>query len=291
MKSSWFMTLHKSPEETWNLLTQADPLGQWFDPGAKLNLQKGGLFELPGETQFRGEVGTVRVESFEPKARIDFSWPVNNVPTKLTWIVEPDLKGSKLTVQCESPDNQQFRQNRSNDGVLKHYWKANLTGLQFLCELSRDPGRQILRTRNLKEVHLAHTYDCSRDRLWRAITSPLEMDKWISKKAEVDLRKGGRITYGWDHGAAEILDLKEKEMISFSWVNDDEVSSVSWQLTSHGPQQTRLDFRHHNFSGKYPMLATGYNEGWYSFMLLLGLYVEKGLVTKDWSNLNDDPNS
>jgi uncharacterized protein YndB with AHSA1/START domain len=291
MESNWFITLKKSPEEAWNLLTQAESLSKWFDPGAKLDPKKGGAFELPGGTQFRGEVGVVRVESIEPKKRIEFSWPVNDVPTKLVWIVEPDTKGSKLTVQCVSPDDRQFRPNRSNNGILKHYWKANLTGLQFLCELNRDPIRQVLKARDLKEVQLTHIYNCSRDHLWSAITSPQEMDKWISKRAEIDLRKRGRITYGWDHGATEILDLKDNELISYSWVNDDEVSSVSWQLTPVGSQQTRLDFRHHNFSGKYPTLATGYNEGWYSFMLLLGLYVEKGLVTKDWSNLNDDPNS
>jgi uncharacterized protein YndB with AHSA1/START domain len=180
---------------------------------------------------------------------------------------------------------------RSNHGFFKHYWKSNLSSLKYYSELGRNPDRKTLRARGLQEVELNHIYHRPQERVWTAITDPHEMDQWLSKKAEVDLKIGGSFTYGWDHGATEIIELKERELISYTWVIGDDTSTVSWELKPMGADKTKLRFRHFNISEKYPLRATSYNEGWYAFMLLLGLYLERGLRTNDWSNLNDDSNS
>src|SRR5438046_2406861 len=107
--SSWFMTLKEAPDAAWELLTDPKHLSQWFDPGAKIELKKGSTVLLPGGTEFRDGVGRAEVLDFVSGRSVDFKWPINDVDTKLRWILESSGSGTKFIVTCEAPDGDEIR--------------------------------------------------------------------------------------------------------------------------------------------------------------------------------------
>jgi len=58
------------------------------------------------------------------------------------------------------------------------------------------------------------------ERLWRALTDPIELSRWFSDQAEVDLRPGGNGTWTWHtHGrhAVKFEIIKPQRRLAWRW--------------------------------------------------------------------------
>lgn len=60
--------------------------------------------------------------------------------------------------------------------------------------------------------------------IWAVITEPPHLCRWFSDDAHVDLRPGGRASFGWDgHGTypAVIVEVDPPRRLSFRWIREE----------------------------------------------------------------------
>jgi len=99
------VTLAASRETVWAFLTDKDKLAEWFHP-AEADLVEGEDYALTGTAEDGSPVrlcwGTV--EEMEPPSRLVYTFtvaPLGGVMTTVTWTLEEDAGGTRLTLVHE----------------------------------------------------------------------------------------------------------------------------------------------------------------------------------------------
>jgi uncharacterized protein YndB with AHSA1/START domain len=128
-------------------------------------------------------------------------------------------------------------------------------------EVTQGDGRAELRIRR----RLAATPAS----VWRALTDPAELERWLAVSAELELRLGGRVELqlGGDTAVGEILRFDPPAQLAFSWHESSGAfsSRVDIRLSPDG-DGTWLELRH-AFTG--PANAYGFAAGWHHKLELL----------------------
>lgn len=125
-------------------------------------------------------------------------------------------------------------------------------------------------TRGMKtEIHLERTYAHSRAKVWRAITDPELMEKWLMRPEGFALEVGTKFKLiakpqpAWrGFVECEVLEVVSERRLVYSWVGNEGQSPmrVSFALEDDG-DGTRLVFDHTGFKGL---------SGWLLARLMLG---------------------
>ncbi len=73
--------------------------------------------------------------------------------------------------------------------------------------------------REERSIRQEYLIKASPEVVFRDLTDPKELTKWFLRRAEIDLRVGGRIFFLWDHDSHEgkILQLLPPQKISYTW--------------------------------------------------------------------------
>jgi len=111
------------------------------------------------------------------------------------------------------------------------------------------------------------------ERVWTAITDPVELGKWFPDRAELDLRPGGDGMFTWtEHGSAAVRveAIDAPRYFAWRWANDSdasidaasEVTLVEWWLAPGADGGTTLKVRESGFTRESH--RTGNEEGWTS---------------------------
>ena len=94
-------SLPASPERVFRAITRADELQQWFAEGALVEPRAGGVYRFWG----RHTPGTPpedaarqTITAFDPPTRLAYNWPLNEVDTEVTMVLEPAGEGTTLTL-------------------------------------------------------------------------------------------------------------------------------------------------------------------------------------------------
>jgi uncharacterized protein YndB with AHSA1/START domain len=116
------------------------------------------------------------------------------------------------------------------------------------------------------EVVFERRFDAPRERVWQALTDPEELGGWLAP-AEIDLRVGGSLVLKFDEGDeyGTITELREPEVIAYTWNEEKTTSLVRFQLEPDG-RGTRLTLRH-TFEGEVDL--SSYGGGWHHHLELL----------------------
>lgn len=95
------------------------------------------------------------------------------------------------------------------------------------------------------------------ERVWAALTDPVEIAQWFGDSAELDLRPGGHGYFGWTtHGrfAARVETVEPPSRLAWRWMHApgadfDEAAStlVEWVLTPRDGGGTILEVRESGF--------------------------------------------
>ena len=165
------------------------------------------------------------------------------------------------------------------EASVSDFWVLALENLRGYVERGQvTASPEFARSRG--DVQLQVEAGAPAERVFAALTEPVELDRWIGEGASVDLELGGRYDFGWDHGPIKILDLVPGRRLAYSWTYPDEAGRVladetvvRWTLEESGGR-TRIVLVHSGFA---PDAQTDdYRLGWLAFLALLKNLVESG---------------
>jgi len=275
---SWFADLHQPLARVWRALTSDSELKIWFDPGASLECRVGGRLLAPSGTQFRGKFKEGKLVVIQEHQELIFDWPLGGIPTQVLWMLQPIRNGTRLVVNHRVPGRSaEILPPREGADALFHCWLQNLTCLKYRLDTGSEPDRAAFRRLPEKDVDVSFLLPVTQDRLWELFTRPEELNQWVSKKAAVDIRVGGKFSFGWDHGAEKIQAFSPREFVSFNWHYRGEQTLVTFaiELTTD-PHRTRARIRHVGFSPEDKSTLHSYYEGWLTILHNLGIYIATG---------------
>jgi uncharacterized protein YndB with AHSA1/START domain len=115
-------------------------------------------------------------------------------------------------------------------------------------------------TVGVAEVVFERRFEVPPERVWRALTDPEELVGWLAP-ATIDLRVGGLLVFRFEDGdeRGTITELREPELISYTWNEGETDSLVRFELEPDG-DGTRLMLRH-TFEGEVDL--SSYGGGWH----------------------------
>ena len=119
------------------------------------------------------------------------------------------------------------------------------------------------------ELRIRRRLDATPARVWRALTEPGELARWLAVSAQLDPRVGGRVELQLrgDTADGEVLRFDPPAQLAFSWHEPSSgfASRVDIQLTPDR-DGTWLELRH-AFTG--PANTRGFAAGWHHKLELL----------------------
>jgi uncharacterized protein YndB with AHSA1/START domain len=131
------------------------------------------------------------------------------------------------------------------------------------------------------------------DRVWAALTEAEHLAQWFGDSAQIDLRPGGAITFGWSQYQdavhhATVVRVDPPRFFSYRWarsagepVTPRHSTLVEFTLTPDGPDRTRLrvvesGFAHLDATDFERATAVEENtRGWHDELDELTLYLER----------------
>ena len=70
-------------------------------------------------------------------------------------------------------------------------------------------------------IHIQREMPAPQTRVWEAITQAAQLRRWFGQQAEVDLRVGGKLSFGWDGAEHEtigqIIEVDIGKTFAFRW--------------------------------------------------------------------------
>jgi uncharacterized protein YndB with AHSA1/START domain len=131
------------------------------------------------------------------------------------------------------------------------------------------------------------TIHAPRSEVFRALTEPERLERWMATSAESEPRTGGRFRYSFEFDDAsqnntqkgEYLEVVQDKRVVLPWVFpfSPKQTSVEYTLTSDG-DDTEVAFRHTGFESGEPwgQARERFVGGWQMFLEGLKAHVEEG---------------
>lgn len=274
---TYTQTLAAPPPRVFAALTDAAQLRLWFAEHAVIEPHVGGAYRFWGRHTYGApsrEEATQSITALEPDTALGFTWHLENRDSDVRITLTPDSEsdGTKLTVRhrfAEAPAIGRARE------MVDDLWRlhcgnlaAHLTGGEVMRPDFADPSPR---------VEVSIVIDAPRERVFRALTDPEVMNRWISSAAEVDPREGGRYSYGWKYqidgsdvagGPTRIVEYVENERLVTDWPDwrgDPSVppTTVTWLLRDEGEGRTRVTLVHGTFPRTTDISDYPFGWGWF----------------------------
>ncbi|MGH7130739.1 MAG: SRPBCC family protein [Phycisphaerales bacterium] len=255
-------------------ISQPADLGKWFAEHTEVEPRVGGAFRFWGRhTLWVGtrEEADQSLTRWTPGQALAFSWTWCGVPSDVELSVSATRVGATLrirhTLNALLPEFELAEHIWLLDDVwslaignLREYLKSGKPAL--LADLTPKP-----------DVVMSIEIDAPVAAVWRAITDPAEMNRWISENAAVDLRPGGVYSYGWKSpdagtaiGPSKVIEIEPGKRLVHDWSYKwDATTRTVWEVDALGERRTRLTVR--QLGTNTPRAFGGYSNGWGKFLL------------------------
>lgn len=274
-------TLEARAERVFRALVEPRHLTQWFCDEADVQLREGGRYAFGGRRAYGGPAWTDgRVIRIQPDRHLEFSWPLAGAVTTVAYDLTADHERCVLTVRHEGvralPIVAEWPEEH-----MKVIWDILLRQLEAYLAGRPVPSMSFPYVPPPVVRH-EMVIAAPPDRVWEMLTVPAELNRWMAKDASVDLRVGGRYSYGWpeeetSYGPREILALQPPRVVAVSWRNEDGThGTVTWTVEPHG-SGTRLVLVHEALPKK-PGILGDYHIGWWEFLTGLKFLAEGAAV-------------
>jgi uncharacterized protein YndB with AHSA1/START domain len=270
--------LPTAPQRVFAALTQRESLIQWFTGHVEIEPRVGGAFRFWGRHvpwMLEESNADQVITRFDPPHLLAFTWTWRGCRTEVELeLRESGIDGTELILH-HAAAGPLWRDHDEAKWVLGDFWRMTVgnlrsyltTGERALhCDFSQTSG----------DVTLSIDIDAPPEDVFRALSQPALMDKWLSKEAKVELRAGGNYSYGWTTGKgaqetpagpAKLIEVEPNRLLVHDWKYGDEPPTrVRWELQPIG-KRTRVTLTHTRFDD--PDVHGGYSQGWAAFLVAL----------------------
>jgi len=289
--------LRASAAEVFACLTEADRLRAWFAEHVEVEARVNGAYRFWGRhTPFVAtrERADQRLTRFEAGRALRYSWAWAGAETEvLIEIGCADVAGGGAGVSRGAPvggaGTRLWVRHSLMDGTLGGYprgeskffvedfWGVSLGNLRAYL----NDGRAALRpdfSEPGETASVSIEIEAPIERVWRALTDPAEMDKWLSTSAVSEVRVGGAYSYGWkfdgvECGPRRILEVEPPTRLVHDWAfTPGSPTRTEWRLEAVSTGRTRVTIRQMGITKARD--HTGDTGGWAKFALALKELVE-----------------
>jgi uncharacterized protein YndB with AHSA1/START domain len=261
------------PSRVFEALTRASELERWFT-------EKAFVSEAEGRFDFWGrhtpgnpdrDAGRHRLRAFEPDARLAFEWSLRDKDTTVDIALARATRGTSLKLTHDAPKR------GATEISIADFWLLSLENLRRFLEEGKAPVLCDYSITPRGGAELVVDIEASPEAVFRALTHPSDLDRWMTAKSTLEPVVGGRMSFGWPtDGPVRILSIVPNEKLSYSWAHaNDPETVVTWTLEppSERRTSTRLTLVHSGFGDRD---TEDFRTGWLKHVVWMKALVERG---------------
>jgi uncharacterized protein YndB with AHSA1/START domain len=258
------------PTRVFDALTRASELEAWFAEGAHVSESERsydfwGRF-TPGAPSL--ESGRHRLRALTRPTALGFDWHLRGVETHVDIALDRTDEGTLLKLSHDAPPRNQ------TELSLTDFWLLSFENLRRFLEDGAAPVRCDYSLAPKGGVELDLSIAAAPGEVFRALTRPESIDRWMNASSALEPVVGGHVSFGWKgEGPVRVLEIVPDEKLSYSWHHgDDPETIVSWTLED-GKGRTRLTLVHSGFG---PRDTEDFRTGWLKHVLWMKGILERG---------------
>ncbi|MBX3387876.1 MAG: SRPBCC domain-containing protein [Phycisphaeraceae bacterium] len=275
-----------SPERVFRALTAPDELRSWFAEHAEVEPKAGGVYGFWGTLTpwTPRECATQRIIRIDPPRLLSYSWRWRELDSTVIITLDGSSKHTNLRIVQEGT-GKVLDSRENTEFAMLDFWRLSIGNLRSFLKNGKAALRPNFENKG-DRVALSIEIEAPAAAVFRALTDPAQMDKWISTKAAVEPRAGGTYNYGWKFGDPpahcgphRFLAIEPGKMIEHDWDHAKEPTSrVRWEISEIGPGRSRVTLTHLR-PAEDDSTRGGYIAGWGAFMHMLKQFGENPEAT------------
>ena len=259
-------------------LTEPDQLRRWFAEHVDAEPEVGGAFRFWGRhtAHVLGEdLADQRITEFEPGVRFAFDWTWGGTRTRVTFELSGGGDETRLVARQEAEGDIAGHAPGDVRWVMEDFWRLSIGNLRRYLRVG-EPALRPDHSEQKGDVEVAIEIDAPVRTVWRLLTDPAELDKWIGKGSKIELRVGGAYSYGWADlpemqeskcvGPTKILEIEPERRLVHDWDYEGGATDrTEWTLEPLEGGRTRLSVR--QIGTAKASEYSGYTNGWAKFLI------------------------
>ncbi|GAB5496674.1 MAG: hypothetical protein Phyf2KO_17540 [Phycisphaerales bacterium] len=265
--------------EAFEALTNPVKLLVWFSEHAEVEPQVGGAFRFWGRhTPFdAGEAGAdQRISAIVPGEQLAFTWTWGGAPTRVTIELTDADSGCSVLIKHEAESEVAGHRARDMVYLMDDLWALSMGNLREYMISGKPVLLPDHSQAGKSDVSLSLEIDAAASVIWKSLTDPNELNRWLAHDASVDLREGGGYSYGWDLdiegcdcvGPTKIIELERERLLIHDWTYEgDSTNRTEWRIEPLGEDRCRVSVKQVGI--KTAKEHGGYTNGWAKFLLAL----------------------
>lgn len=259
--------LNAGPERVFKALTDSNAVRAWFSEYAEIDLGANrydfwGRFTPAAPDR---EAGRHAVVEQVPGERLAYRWRAGGSDTRVTFRLHPHDKGTLLALRHD-PDGEAG----SEQGVAEDFWFLSLENLRRHLDGRASDARIDFTNPMRGDIRHQIEIDAPPHRVWKVLTDPDELNRWIATHATVQLEKDGLYSLGWiqddtDFSASKVIDVVPDHRLSLEDPPGmfEYPTVITWEMKENNGKTT-LTFTHSGFDADQDV--SGLHTGWLNFV-------------------------
>ncbi|MCB1221260.1 MAG: SRPBCC domain-containing protein [Planctomycetales bacterium] len=260
--------IRSSREKVWRALTDWQQLNGWLSDKADVDLPAG-RFKLCGNRLPDSPCdGTDKfsLAGYEDGSRLELNWQFRGGNTGLSFQLSGD--GDACCVELAHTD---VPRRGETEVTMIEYWQWVLLALRGYCETGSRPGIfEFGAEQQTGQLEVGIDIAAERETVYNILASSDGLKGIFGGEGpEVELREGGKYSYGWgpNEGPTKVISFKPNELIHTDWYHGtDPETFITWKLSGSGGR-TRLTLVHSGFPNEAQ--KHDYEAGWFHFLVEL----------------------
>jgi uncharacterized protein YndB with AHSA1/START domain len=219
--------------------------------------------------------GHHEITIFEPGRNLVYNWKLRGAETSVEYDIVPDSDGCLFQLRHTGlPELKPY------ESSIGDFWTHVFEGLRNWLEHGRAHELMDYSRAPVSDVGVSAFISARPQDVFRSLTDPFQLNRWVAKKAKLDPKPGGEIDFGWGAGPVKILEIVPDRKISFTWRWEKEPETVTtWELEESGGG-TMFTIVQSGFAPDRD--SEDYYIGWHKFIWRLKTMIEAG---PDWKRI------
>jgi uncharacterized protein YndB with AHSA1/START domain len=267
-------------EGTFDAIIDPAHLEKWFAEHVEVEPRAGGKYRFWGRHTpwvAREQEADQTIVQIDPPRLLSFTWTWRGCRGEVTLELHQIKPGTTQLAVHHTCAGELWPAACDAESLMGDFWKLFAGNLRSYLR-SGQPAIRPDHSRTRGEVKLSIEIDAPPRDVFRALSDPEQMNRWLARQARVDPRPGGEYAYGWTTtrsdgssvpaGPARILEFVPDRLLVHDWhYGDEPPTRVRWELEAIAADKTRVTITHTKFDDE--TMHGGYTQGWAAFLVAL----------------------